>query len=88
MAVKSGSQKKNKFLGSLFVNGVLILICLVWLVPTLGVFITSFREPEDLFGSGWWTIFPHRTWIETGEIKIDPAVDVNTDSDRGDHLDL
>jgi len=77
MAVKSGSQKKNKFLGSLFVNGVLILICLVWLVPTLGVFITSFREPEDLFGSGWWTIFPHRTWIETGEIKIDPAVDVN-----------
>lgn len=77
MAPASGSQKKQKFLGSLFVNGILILICLVWLVPTIGVFITSFREPEDLFGSGWWTIFPHRTWVEIGEMKLDDSVDVN-----------
>ncbi len=77
MAPKSGSQKKNKFLGSLFVNGILILICVIWLVPTLGVFITSFREPEDLFGSGWWTIFPHKAWVAAGEFKLDESIDPN-----------
>jgi len=29
----------------------------VWLVPTLGLLVTSFRSPEDIFGSGWWTVF-------------------------------
>ena len=29
----------------------------VWMVPTLGLLITSFRSPENIFGSGWWTVF-------------------------------
>jgi len=29
----------------------------VWLVPTLGLLVTSFRSPENIFGSGWWTVF-------------------------------
>jgi alpha-glucoside transport system permease protein len=59
------------------VNGVLILICLFWIIPTLGVFITSFRVPTDIFRTGWWTVVPHRAYIDSGEIKVDPSVDVN-----------
>ena len=59
------------------VNGALILICLLWTIPTIGVFITSFRNSEDIFRTGWWTIFPHRDWTELSEQKIDPSVDVN-----------
>jgi alpha-glucoside transport system permease protein len=29
----------------------------VWLIPTLGLLVTSFRAPADIFGSGWWTVF-------------------------------
>jgi alpha-glucoside transport system permease protein len=29
----------------------------VWMVPTLGLMVTSFRSPENIFGSGWWTVF-------------------------------
>jgi alpha-glucoside transport system permease protein len=41
----------------LWVKVVIALICLVWVVPTLGLLITSFRPTEDANRSGWWTVF-------------------------------
>ncbi len=35
-------------------NAVLVIIALFWLVPTLGLLVTSFRPPQDYFASGWW----------------------------------
>jgi alpha-glucoside transport system permease protein len=29
----------------------------VWLLPTLGLLLTSIRSQENIFGSGWWTVF-------------------------------
>ncbi len=75
MAAKS--QSKSKMTSGLVVNGILILICLIWLIPTIGVLITSFRNSEDIFASGWWTVFPHRADVDSGEIKIGADVDVN-----------
>jgi alpha-glucoside transport system permease protein len=40
-----------------WVKLVLVLLVLVWFVPTLGLAITSFREQDDATTSGWWTIF-------------------------------
>ena len=77
METKPKSFKSQKMLSSFLVNGTLILICLVWFVPVLGVLITSFRLPEDIFATGWWTVFPHQAWVESGEIKLDSSVDVN-----------
>ena len=36
---------------------VLALICVAWMVPILGTFITSFRPVTDAESSGWWTVF-------------------------------
>jgi len=36
---------------------VLALLCLVWMVPLIGIMITSFRPREDAESSGWWTVF-------------------------------
>ena len=33
-----------------------IIIAVLWTVPTLGLFITSFRDVEDINRSGWWTV--------------------------------
>jgi alpha-glucoside transport system permease protein len=37
------------------VNVVLIVIALVWLTPTLGLFVSSLRSARDNADSGWWT---------------------------------
>src|SRR5690348_1775671 len=39
------------------VQVVLILIAVVWLVPTLGLFVASLRSQQDDNSSGWWHIF-------------------------------
>ncbi len=75
MAAKPRGFQQQKRTTSLLVNGVLILICVVWIIPALGVLITSFRPPEDIFASGWWTVFPHQAYAKVGEIKLDDAVD-------------
>jgi len=78
MSSQGRSHKKNKYLGSLIVNGVLVLICLIWLIPTIGVLITSFRDSREIFTSGWWTVFPHRGWVQVGDpIPVDPDIDVD-----------
>ncbi|MFU8827103.1 MAG: carbohydrate ABC transporter permease [Brevefilum sp.] len=68
MAKSASSQKKSQ---GYIVNLVLIVICIIWLVPILGILITSFRPSEDIFRTGWWTVFPHRTEVEVARIKLD-----------------
>ena len=62
--------KTRRWVGPLFVNGVLLLVILLWSVPTFGLLISSFRQREDIASSGWWSVFPHRDWKTTSEINI------------------
>jgi alpha-glucoside transport system permease protein len=39
------------------VHFVLVVIGLLWLVPTLGLFLTSLFSPTDVNSLGWWEIF-------------------------------
>jgi alpha-glucoside transport system permease protein len=40
------------------------LIVLVWLIPTLGLFINSFRTREAQRASGWWTVSPSELTVD------------------------
>ena len=79
MAAKSRSLSEQKKSSSFITHLVLILLCLIWFIPVFGVFVTSFRNSTNVFNSGWWRVFPHQEWQETGEIKLDSEVDVNGD---------
>ncbi|NMA61822.1 MAG: carbohydrate ABC transporter permease [Firmicutes bacterium] len=39
------------------VNIVVIIAMILWIVPTLGLLITSFRPASEVAYSGWWTVF-------------------------------
>ncbi|HYO38549.1 MAG TPA: carbohydrate ABC transporter permease [Nocardioidaceae bacterium] len=34
----------------------LLLICFLWLVPVVGLLVTSLRNPSDANATGWWTV--------------------------------
>jgi alpha-glucoside transport system permease protein len=40
---------------SWFARIVVAILCFVWVIPTVGLLVTSFRGPEDALSSGWWT---------------------------------
>jgi len=65
------SRSRQKLLGSLFVNGTLLLLVVIWTVPTAGILVSSFRQRNDIATSGWWNVLPHREWRAVKE--IDPA---------------
>jgi alpha-glucoside transport system permease protein len=41
----------------LFVHVAVLLIVIIWLVPTLGIFVTALRDKDQITVSGWWTAF-------------------------------
>lgn len=53
------NKKLTKALSSLPLNLVIIGISLIWLLPSVGLLISSFRPENDVLSSGWWTIFQH-----------------------------
>ena len=38
---------------------IVLAVGVVWLIPTLGLFISSLRKASDISNSGWWTVFSH-----------------------------
>ena len=38
-------------------NVVLVIVALFWLIPTIGLFISSLRTAGESASSGWWTVF-------------------------------
>jgi alpha-glucoside transport system permease protein len=42
-------------LGGFVLHVVVIGLTVAWMVPTIGLLITSFRLPADISNSGWWT---------------------------------
>jgi alpha-glucoside transport system permease protein len=56
------TDRIKMILSGLPTHVVLIGLCLVWLVPTIGLFVTSLRPFQDINQSGWWTaVAPRET---------------------------
>ncbi|MNH92375.1 L-arabinose transport system permease protein AraQ [compost metagenome] len=69
--------KKKRKGGKWIVNIVLGFICLIWLLPTLGLLISSFRPAADILQTGWWKVLPHQEWKAAGDtIKLPKDVDL------------
>jgi alpha-glucoside transport system permease protein len=45
--------------GGWSVSIIVLMIVLLWLIPTLGVLVTSFRPESVVNDTGWWTTFAH-----------------------------
>ncbi|GAA3654116.1 carbohydrate ABC transporter permease [Microbacterium marinilacus] len=74
---KSAGERIASALGSTVVNIVLAVVAIFWLVPSVGLFITSLRTVGDNAASGWWTVFtkPAEITIENyANLLSNPAI--------------
>lgn len=74
---KTVGQRIVGALGSTVVNIVLAIVAIFWLVPSVGLFITSLRTAGDNAASGWWTVFtkPAEITIENyANLLSNPAI--------------
>ena len=53
---RTPTERLMRLVGRAPVHVALVIIALIWLVPTIGLFITSFRPRSDIQSTGWWTI--------------------------------
>ncbi len=47
----------KRLVNSYSVNGLLLVICVLWTLPTFGLLMTSFRDRDVVSKTGWWTVF-------------------------------
>jgi alpha-glucoside transport system permease protein len=54
---RTPAERAVRWLRKTPVHIALIAVSLIWLMPTIGLLITSFRPRSEIQNTGWWTIF-------------------------------
>ena len=53
----SQANPAKKLFASKWATVTVWFITLLWFIPSLSLLITSFRSKDDVFNTGWWTVF-------------------------------
>lgn len=48
-------KPERQIFSSKIATTVVLLVTLLWTVPTLGLFVTSFKADKKILGEAWWT---------------------------------
>ncbi|MGB8002961.1 MAG: carbohydrate ABC transporter permease [Gaiellaceae bacterium] len=62
ITAQTRSERLVRFLSRAPIHFVLVGIALIWLVPTVGLALTSFRKPPAIASSGWWHSLTQWDW--------------------------
>lgn len=54
--MKSLEKNKHSF-PTLVITIALVVFCVLWTLPTVGILVTSFRTPDAASSTGWWKAF-------------------------------
>jgi alpha-glucoside transport system permease protein len=63
-ALPPARAPKARRRGGWFAWIALSIVCFLWLVPSIGLLVTSFRTPDAALSTGWWTVItkPFSDW--------------------------
>jgi alpha-glucoside transport system permease protein len=66
--VKAGTrtERLSRIVSRTPLHLALIGIAVIWLIPTVGLLVTSFRPESDISATGWWHALTHWNWTLHG----------------------
>jgi alpha-glucoside transport system permease protein len=53
----AGNIDWGRFLPRTALHASVIVLIILWILPTFGLFVSSFRHQSDISSTGWWTVF-------------------------------
>ena len=53
-------ERLTRAVGRAPIHIALVIVCLIWLLPTVGLLVTSFRPPSEILSTGWWEVLAGR----------------------------
>jgi alpha-glucoside transport system permease protein len=67
VAARTTAQRARKLLRRVPLHLTVGIVMAIWLVPTIGLIVNSFRSVEDMSNAGWWTTLfpPHGFTLES-----------------------
>ncbi len=76
MAQASGNSAGKSGFGKIGVHIAVLLIVILWSLPTLGILVTSLRDKNQITASGWWNSFTASVQTTDGRLAgADKAVE-------------
>ena len=60
----------RRIFSSRIAGTIIWIVTILWTVPTVGLFISSFRKGKDIYATGWWTVLTHPTFTLENYKKI------------------
>jgi len=75
------NKKIIDFFPRVLLHFVIILVGIMWLMPSLGLLVSSFRGRNDVLSSGWWTVFRH--FFNFNQYTLENYTEVITASGMG-----
>ena len=83
VAARFGERRWDRILSHGLVHVVIIFLCVVWILPTFGLLISSFRHSADITSTGWWTVFQNPLQMTQYTLENYNAVINNPNYDMG-----
>lgn len=58
---KQKKNQKRKFIDwkKTPIHLAIMIVSFIWTLPSIGLLISSFRSPDEVVKTGWWTVFEH-----------------------------
>jgi alpha-glucoside transport system permease protein len=77
---RSAGSRASKAIGTRIGTIIVLVLAVLWTIPTFGVFISSFRPEQEVKTTGWWTFF------RNPEVTLDNYRAVLSSGSGGDDL--
>jgi alpha-glucoside transport system permease protein len=75
--------RKQSLASRIFIYGILTILALLWIMPTVGLLVSSFRHKDAVNSTGWWTSINDEQGLSLNNYRITLGIDLDNPALEG-----